>query len=364
MVIAARSLGMPFRLRSGDLAWKWLIRQPPIDSSHDHYLGGGMPRDPATIAVLMFDGAPLFETSVPLSVFGVDRSESGAPAFTVLPVGAEGPRLRSTGGVELRPPYGLDDLARAGVVIVPSWRDPLEVPPVRIIDAIGSAHDDGAVLVSLCLGAFAVAPTGLLDGRRAATHWFHAPTLARRYPRITVDPSVLYIDEGDVLTSAGTSAGLDACLHLVRRTWGARAASAIARRMVVAPHRPGGQAQYVDRPVPDLPDGDDLAEAIAGVLADLTAPADVDALARHAHMSRRTFDRRFREITGTSPLQWLLHQRVLHAQRLLEDSDLTVDAVARAVGLANAVSLRPHFRRLVGTSPQRYRETFRTTVAS
>jgi transcriptional regulator GlxA family with amidase domain len=207
-----------------------------------------------------------------------------------------------------------------------------------------------------------LAATGLLDGRRAPTHWFHAPVLAARYPKVRVDSSVLFVDDGDLITSAGTAAGIDACLYLVRRGWGARAAAVIARRMVVPPQRSGGQAQYIDHPLPDRYDGDELAEVMTYALEHLDSRLDVNALAERAHLSRRTFDRRFRALSGISPLQWLLHQRILHAQRLLEDTDLPVDAIARQVGLATAVSLRPHFHRLVGVCPQTYRDTFRLSA--
>ncbi len=317
-----------------------------------------MGRDGSAIAVLMFDGAPMFEMSVPISVFGIDRTASGAPAFTVLPVAAEPGTLTSTSGVELLAPYGLDALGRAGIIIVPSWRDPLELPPTSVIEALQAAHADGAVLVGLCMGAFVLAATGVLDGRRAATHWFHAATLAARYPEVKVDASVLYVDEGDIVTSAGTAAGLDACLHLVRRAWGSEAAAAIARRMVTPPHRGGTQAQYIDQPVPEPAAGDDLAEVMTYVLEHLDEPLDVGVLAARANLSRRQFDRRFRSRTGSSPLQWLLQQRITHAQRLLEQTDLTVDSIARHVGLSGAVSLRPGFHRLVGVSPQQYRDTF------
>ncbi len=317
-------------------------------------------RDRATVAVLMFDGAPMFETSVPISVFGVERTGAGSPTFDLLPVAADDGPLTSTGGVRFEAPYGLDALDRAGIVIVPSWRDPLETPPEPVLAAVRAAHDGGALVVGLCLGAFVLAAAGLLDGRRATTHWFHAATLAARFPGVRVDPSVLFVDDGDLITSAGTAAGIDACLHVVRRTWGARAASAIARRMVVPPQRSGGQAQYIDHPLPDRHDGDDLSEVMTYALENLDARLDVTTLAERAHLSRRTFDRRFRAVTGVSPLRWLLHQRILHAQRLLEDTDLPIDAIARRVGLATAVSLRPHFHRVLGVSPQAYRDTFRT----
>jgi transcriptional regulator GlxA family with amidase domain len=319
-----------------------------------------MPRDRSTVAVLMFDRAPMFETAVPISVFGADRTANGAPEFTLLAVPGEDGPLRTTGDVQLHAPHGLDALDRAAIVVVPTWRDPLEDPPEPVLAAIRAAHAGGALVVGLCLGAFVLAAAGLLEGRRSATHWYFAPTLAARYPGIAVDSSVLFVDDGDIVTSAGTAAGLDACLHVVRRGWGARAATAIARRMVVPPQRSGGQAQFIDQPIPQVRADTDLSETLEYIIEHLAEPLDVDVLARRSHLSRRTFDRRFRALTGSSPLQWLLHQRILHARRLLEDTDLPVDTVARRVGLANAISLRPHFHRVLGVSPQRYRDTFRS----
>lgn len=318
-----------------------------------------MPRAAVTtVAVVLFDRAPLFETSVPLGVFGVDRTDTGAPAFRVLAVAGEPGPLRSTAGVELTAPHTLRALARADIVVVPTWRDPAGDPPEPVLAALRRAHARGALVVGLCLGAFVLAAAGLLDGRRVATHWRWADLLAQRYPQVEVDPDVLYVDDGDVVTSAGTAAGLDACLHVVRREFGADAAAAIARRMVVPPHRTGGQAQYVEHPVPADVEGDRFAEVLAYAAAHLDEDLDVDELAARALTSRRTFDRRFREATGSSPLQWLLAQRVLRAQELLETTDLPVDEVARRCGFASAVALRPHFRRAVGVAPREYRAAF------
>jgi transcriptional regulator GlxA family with amidase domain len=318
-----------------------------------------MARDKSTIGVLLFDRAPMFEQSVPISVFGVDRRPSGAPEFTLLSVAGEPGVLTTTGDIRFQAPYGLEALEQAGIIIVPSWRDSRERPPEPPLAALRDAHDDGALIVGLCMGAFVLAAAGLLDGRRAATHWFHAPVLAAGYPNIRVDPTVLYEDDGDVITSAGTAAGLDACLHVVRKLWGPAAAAAIARRMVTPPHRSGGQAQYIDQPIPASPEQDELAEAMAYAVEHLDAVIDIEQLATLVHLSRRTFDRRFRATTGISPLQWLLHQRILRTQQLLEHTDLSVDAIARQVGLNAAVSLRPPFKRLLGVSPQEYRNTFR-----
>jgi transcriptional regulator GlxA family with amidase domain len=315
-----------------------------------------MPRA-TRVAVLVFDGAPIFETAVPLSVFGIDRTSTGAPPFEVLPVAASGRSARSTAGTRVHAPYRLADLAGADVVVVPTWSDPHTPPPAAVLRALRQAHCEGALVVGLCLGAFVLAAAGLLDDRRATTHWMYADLLAERFPEVTVDAPALYVDEGSVVTSAGTAAGLDACLHVVRRLHGADAASTIARRMVVAPQRAGGQAQFIE-PVPVAPEADELGDVVARVLAQLDEPVDVDRLAAMARMSRRTFDRRFREKFGSSPLQWVLHQRILRAQRLLETTDLPIDEVARRSGFATGVTLRPHFRSVVGVSPQAYRRTF------
>lgn len=322
-----------------------------------------MTRDASVVAVLVFDRAPLFEMSVPLSVFGSDALPGSGPRFELQSVAAEPGPLRTTGGLELKAPYGLEALERAGTVVVPAWRDPAERPGEPVLAALRAAHADGAVVVGLCIGAFVLAAAGLLDGKRAATHWACASTLATAYPDVTVDAAALFVDEGDVLTSAGAAAGIDACLHLVRRTFGPAAATAIARRMVVPPQRSGGQSQYIDYPLPQSV-GDGLDTVLTHALEHLDSALDVGEMAARANMSRRDFDRKFRAAVGDSPLQWVLHQRVLHAQRLLEGTDLSIDAVARQVGLGAGVSLRPHFRRLVGVSPQRYRETFRAVDAS
>lgn len=316
-------------------------------------------RPRSTVAVLIFDGADLFESSIPVNVFGLDRTVSGAPAFDLLAVSAEDRPLVMTGGIGVDAPYGLDDLDRAGIVVIPSWRSPAERPPQQVLDAVVAAHADGAMILSLCMGAFVLAATGLLDGRRLTTNWFHADALQELHPQIEVDASALYVDHGSIVVSAGCTAGVDTCLHVVRRIWGAQAALAIARRMVVPPLRAGGQAQFIDRPLPDPADTDRLADVIGYALEHLDEPLEAEALAQRALLSRRSFDRRFRESTGTSFTRWLLNQRILRAQRLLENTDLTIDQVAHGVGMATGVTLRPHFRRVTGVSPRQYRESFR-----
>ncbi|WP_081235690.1 GlxA family transcriptional regulator [Streptomyces viridosporus] len=311
------------------------------------------------VAVLLFSGGPIFESSIPLSVFGVDRQDAGVPRYRLLVCGGEEGPLRTTGGLELTAPHGLEAIARAGTVVVPAWRSITSPPPQEALDALRRAHEEGARIVGLCTGAFVLAAAGLLDGRPATTHWMYAPTLAKRYPSVHVDPRELFVDDGDVLTSAGTAAGIDLCLHIVRTDHGHEAAGALARRLVVPPRRSGGQERYLDRSLPEEIGADPLAEVVAWALEHLHEQFDVETLAARAYMSRRTFDRRFRSLTGSAPLQWLITQRVLQAQRLLETSDYSVDEVAGRCGFRSPVALRGHFRRQLGSSPAAYRAAYR-----
>jgi transcriptional regulator GlxA family with amidase domain len=305
------------------------------------------------VTVLALADVVAFDLSTPAQVFG---NEPGRYAFTAC--GVRAGRVPSTTGFAIDVPRGLDAVAEADTVLVPGLRPPHWPPPAAALDALRAAHARGARVASICTGAFVLAQAGLLDGRRATTHWAHAERLARRYPAVTVDPGVLYVDEGDVLTSAGVAAGIDLCLHLVRRDHGAEVANAVARRIVVAPHRDGGQAQFVEAPLPPASDRG-LQATRAWAAQRLRDPLTVAALARHAACSERTFARRFRAETGTTPLQWLLGQRVLHARRLLEATDLPVEHVADEAGFGTAASLRSHFRRATATTPLAYRRTFR-----
>jgi transcriptional regulator GlxA family with amidase domain len=311
------------------------------------------------VAVLLFSGGPIFESSIPLSVFGIDRQDAGVPRYRLLVCAGEDGPLRTTGGLELTAPHGLEAISRAGTVVVPAWRSITSPPPEDALDALRRAHEEGARIVGLCTGAFVLAAAGLLDGRPATTHWMYAPTLAKRYPSVHVDPRELFVDDGDVLTSAGTAAGIDLCLHIVRTDHGNEAAGALARRLVVPPRRSGGQERYLDRSLPEEIGADPLAEVVAWALEHLHEQFDVETLAARAYMSRRTFDRRFRSLTGSAPLQWLITQRVLQAQRLLETSDYSVDEVAGRCGFRSPVALRGHFRRQLGSSPAAYRAAYR-----
>jgi len=317
------------------------------------------PALPTTVvAVVAFDGISPFHLSVPCLVFGEDRSAIGVPPFRLLVCATHVGRLRTSAGFDIDVAHDLGALRRARIVVVPSWRDTSERPPTELLDALRRAHRRGAQIVGLCLGAFVLAEAGLLDGRDATTHWNYADAFAARYPAVRLDPDVLYVDHGDVLTSAGTAASLDCCLHLLRQRCGAEVANRVARRLVVAPHRDGGQAQFIEQPLPAAQRGDNLQALLGWVIQHLDEAHSVDSLASRVAMSRRTFTRRFRQATGTTLLQWLLNQRLARARRLLETTDRAVEWVALEAGFGSAVSLRQHFAASLGTSPTRYRARF------
>jgi transcriptional regulator GlxA family with amidase domain len=314
-----------------------------------------------TVASVVSGRVALFELSVACEVFGIDRSDLADPWYrhVICDAGTEPlVSLQCDQGLSLGTPYGLADLDSADTIILHPWYG--DSPPApELLEALRAAHGRGARLMSLCTGAFVLAATGLLDGRPATTHWMHSAELARLHPRVRVDPRVLYIDDGDILTSAGTAAGIDLCLHVVRLDHGADVANAVARRMVVPPHRDGGQAQFVEAPVPSAGCEDPLAGILGWMLGHLGEALTVEDLAHRAHMSPRTFARQFKAVTGTTPHQWLLSQRVLLAQRLLETTDEPVELVASRCGFGSAAGLRAHFQRAVSASPLAYRRTFR-----
>ncbi|MDH0893846.1 MULTISPECIES: helix-turn-helix domain-containing protein [unclassified Pseudomonas] len=310
------------------------------------------------IAVVAFDRITPFHLSVPCLVFG----ELGpGPEFYELRVCAErAGSLSTTAGFGLRVEHGLETLAWADTVIVPSWHDdPQERPPQALLNALVAAHARGARLVGLCLGAYVLAEAGLLDGRRATTHWAWARDFAKRFPKVTVDADVLYLDDAGLLTSAGTAAGIDCCLHLLRQQHGAEVANRVARRLVVPPHRQGGQAQFIEQPLPATSRDDRLAGLLDWVRAHLDLPHSLDSLAERALMSRRTFTRRFRQLTGATVGDWLLAERLALCQRLLEGTEQSVEAIATLAGFGSPVSLRHHFGRAFGVSPSAWRQTFR-----
>ena len=313
-----------------------------------------------------------FELGVVHEVFGLDRSTLADPWYELRLVAAYGSPVpvnvatrgweapSVTGTWSISTPWGIDSLADADTLIVVTWPDMETSAAPEVIEAVQAVHRRGGRILSVCTGAFLLAEAGLLDGRRATTHWIYAEDLAKQYPEVDVDPDVLFVDGGDgIYTSAGTAAGIDLCLHILRLDRGADVANTVARRMVVPPQRDGGQAQFVTTPLPPVPDDDTIAATTEWAVAHLGQPLQVEDLAHRAMLSPRTFARRFRSVTGTTPMKWLAKQRVLHAQRLLETTDLPVEDIAHECGFGTATVLRTHFRRVAGTSPQAYRRVFR-----
>lgn len=311
------------------------------------------------VVSLLSPGANPFEFGVACEVFDLDRPELGIEWYHHRLATVTRP-LVVNGGWSIDSPHGLEAVEDADTVILPGG--PFD-PPRAIIEPLQRAYERGVRLVSFCTGAFTLAAAGILDGRSATTHWRHADDLCDRYPRIRFDPEVLYVDDGQVLTSAGTAGAIDLALHIVRKDHGAHVANNVARRMVLAPHRDGGQAQFVATPVPDEPYRDSLQSVLEWMTEHLDEDLSVDLLAQLAAMSPRTLARRFRDVTGTTPVRWLTHQRVTRAQHLLETTDLPVETIAQRVGLGTGANLRIHFRRATGTSPAEHRRTHRRTVA-
>jgi transcriptional regulator GlxA family with amidase domain len=318
---------------------------------------------PLVVSVVVADGLiGAFGLGVCAEVFGYDRRHMGLPRFDFGLVSETPGVLRTDTGIPITVEHGLERLARSDIISITAWELFDRVPSPALLDAVRTAHARGATIVSHCTGAFVLAAAGLLDGKRVTTHWKWAGELAARFPAVQVDPSVLYVDNGQVLTGAGTAAGVDTLLYLVRREWGAAAANALAREMVVPPHRDGGQAQFIDSPVAECQD--DLLGAVldwaGGHLAD---DITVETLARRALMSPRSFARRFKATTGTTPHAWLLGRRLAAAEALLEQTDAAVDEIARLVGFGTAAGLREQFTRRRGVSPRAYRQTFRAASA-
>jgi AraC family transcriptional activator FtrA len=309
------------------------------------------------VVALAYDGLCAFEFACAAEVFGLPRPELGPGWYRFETCAMGGRRIKGQYGMTMSVDAGLERLAQAGTVMVPGWQG-IDVPvPVPILDALRIAHSRGARLLSICSGSFVLAATGLLDGKRVTTHWRYAAELQSRYPRIRVDPDVLYIDEGQILTSAGSAAGLDLCLHLIRRDYGAAVANQVARRLVMPPHRDGGQAQFLDKPV-DRRQRGSLSALLERVQRQLHQPMSIGDLAQWAAMSERTFMRRFRATTGMTPGDWITRARVNWAREMLECTALTVDDIASKTGLGTPMTLRHHFRKKVGLSPVEYRRRF------
>jgi transcriptional regulator GlxA family with amidase domain len=313
-----------------------------------------------TVAAVVDQGALTFDFAIPCEVFGIDRSDLASPWYEFLVVAAGKRRVRTQTGFTIEAPHGLAALERADTIVVPGWTSPEVEPGAKLLAALRRAHRRNARIVSICTGAFVLAAAGLLDGRRAVTHWMYTDELRRRHPRVDVDPSVLYVVDGTIMTSAGTAAGIDLCLHIVTCDYGADIAASVARRLLMPLYRSGGQAQYVDVPVSKAR-GDEMSELLAWALPLIPTRLSVDDLARRASVSRRTLTRRFRQATGLAPGEWLQRERLRLARRLLETSEDPIERVAHRAGYETTVSMRAHFARDLHTSPRAYRRTFRMT---
>jgi AraC family transcriptional activator FtrA len=317
-----------------------------------------MPLKNKNVVAVAFDRLTFFEMGIAVEVFGLPRPEVN-PWYQFSVCSPEPGPLRTIGGMSVNlGRKGLGALRTAGTIVIPGWRDVNETPPEKLLKALQRAHKRGARLVSFCSGAFVLAAAGLLDHRDATTHWRYAEQLSEMYPDVRVDPNVLYVDSGNVLTAAGSAAGLDLCLHLVRRDFGAATANIVARRLVVPPHREGGQSQFIHRPVIECED-DNLAKLLDWLAENLAKEHTIQSMAKRTFMSPRTFARRFKQQTGTTPARWLAHERVKLAQQLLESTELQVERLAKRCGFGSAQLMRFHFQRVTGQTPTAYRLAFR-----
>ena len=313
-------------------------------------------RDHLVVAVA-YDGLCTFEFGCTAELFALQRPELGVPWYRFEVCAAERTPIRAAGGIHVLVANSLSLLDRADTIVIPGWRDADEPPSAALLRRIRAAHARGARLCSICSGVFVLAAAGILEGKRVTTHWRYADKLAQRYPEVTVEPNALYIDEGQILTSAGSAAGLDMLLHLVRRDYGPRVANMVAQRLVIPPHREGGQAQYLPRPL-GLDERGRLSKLMDWVRANPKGEYSVAALARRASMSARTLQRQFRETVGLAPGEWLVRERIGIAKDLLQTSSAPLTRVAHEVGFRSQESFRRHFRRVTGTSPAAYRKQF------
>ncbi|GIH06090.1 transcriptional regulator FtrA [Rhizocola hellebori] len=314
---------------------------------------------PHRVAVLAYEGMGPFEFGVVVEVFGLPRPELDVPWWYTLEVcsATPGKPMRAMGGFTMTTEHGLDRFAHADTVIIPGAPVTGE-PSLELAEALRSVRGR---LVSICSGAFSLAGAGLLDGRKATTHWRYADRLAARYPRVSVDPNVLYVEDGNIVTGAGSAAGLDVCLHLVRSDHGAKVANTVARRLVIAPHRAGGQAQFIQTPIVSTESSDPIADSMQWALSQLASPLTLTDLARAAHLAPRTYQRKFTSRMGVPPMRWVISQRIAASLALLETPDLPVEKVAEAVGFESPVTFRHHFTKAMRTSPSSYRRAFTAT---
>jgi len=317
-------------------------------------------RQPASprVVVLAYDGLCTFEFGVAVEVFGLSRPEMGDDWYRFAVAAVDEGVLRATGGIRLLTDGNLALLDTADLIVIPGWRGVDEIVPAELCAALRQAHARGCQLLSICSGVFVLAASGLLNGRKATTHWRYTEMLKARFPDITVVEDVLYQDEGEILTSAGSAAGIDLCLHVVRRDYGMEAANHVARRLVIPPHRDGTQTQLVSRPVAQLRESERLGQLFDFLHQHLTQNHSVSSLAARVGMSQRTFLRRFADATGTTPARWMLNERLLRAKDFLETSRLSIDSIAAQTGFVHAATLRHHFRQQFTLSPAQYRKQF------
>lgn len=311
------------------------------------------------VAIVVFDDIIPFHLSVPCAVFEKALNAEGKLAYKTIVCAPEPGELKTSAGFSIVAHHGLDALLDASIVIVPSWTNPDKLPSSLLLTALQDAHQRGTTIVGLCMGAFVLAAAGLLNGRKATTHWCWTADFIARYPQVNVDRDVLYIDDGDIVTSAGTAASIDCCLHLVRKHCGADSASSVARLLVVPPFRQGGQAQYIEQPIHSTKSGDRFTDSLNWAAENLQERITLDILAERTFLSRRSFTRRFQQTTGTNFTQWLLNQRLALAQSYLEKSDCSIERVASECGFVSALTLRRHFKKQLNTSPSLYRLEFR-----
>ncbi|KQW33848.1 MULTISPECIES: transcriptional regulator FtrA [Pseudomonas] len=312
---------------------------------------------PGTVAILVYEGLCVFEFGIALEIFGLPRPELDVPWYGHQIVAVDAGPMHALGGLRIAVDAGLEALDTARTIIIPGWRSHHEPPPEALLQALRRAHARGARLLSICSGVFALAATGLLDGKTATTHWQFCAELAERFPLITVDPNVLYVDSGQLITSAGSAAGIDACLHLIARDFGTHIANSVARRLVMAPQRTGGQAQFIIAPVSKSP-RNELTRVLQWMRENLDQPLSVGDMAARVAMSERTFLRRFVETTGLPPKTWLQQERLNRARALLESTDQSTAGIAQACGYRSVESFRAAFRNAIGLPPSAYRERF------
>jgi AraC family transcriptional regulator, transcriptional activator FtrA len=318
---------------------------------------------PGLVTVLTYNGLCTFEFGIAVEIFGLPRPEFDFPWYDFKVIGSEGRKASAMGGIIVESDAGLDVLEISRTIILPGWRDRTERPPEKLLDALNRAVENGARCLSICSGVFILAAAGLLEGKRATTHWRHIPDLKRLYPTVRVEEDVLYVDEGNVITSAGSAAGIDACLHLIRRDFNSKVANSVARRLVMAPHREGGQAQYVASPV-HIKTGKGIGEVIDWARSRLAQPMEIAELAKIASMSERTFLRRFQDAVAMSPKNWLQRERMFRAKELLETSKLDLHTIAEQCGYESLETFRVAFRKIVGTSPIAFRNRFQHKAAN